>query len=476
MTGIAELPGLLEAQRSAFLAEGVVSAETRIDRLSRAIALLHDHQSRIGEAIHADFGARSAHQTRMSDVYATMEALKHARDHVRTWMKPEKRKTGFPLNLLGAKARVEHVPKGVVGILGTWNFPVNTLFAPLAGVLAAGNRAILKPSELVPRTGALLDELVRKAFDPKELVCVQGGPELGAAVAGLPLDHVVFTGSTSIGKKVMRAAAENLVPVTLELGGKSPAFVAPDADLREAAIRILTGKALNVGQACLAPDYVFVPEDRLERFLVEATAWVATMFPRILDNPDYSSVIDERHYRRLRGYLDEARAAGTEVRQVDPAREDFERQSGTHKIPMTFVVDPKEGLRILEEEIFGPILIVKPYRDLGDAIRYVRSRPRPLGLYVFSGDEATKRRILDETISGGVSINDVLVHASMEDLPFGGVGPSGIGCYHGQDGFRAFSHARAVYEQTKLPLQRLAGMVPPYGERADQTLDRIVRK
>lgn len=476
MTGVAELRGLFEAQRSSFLAEAVVPAETRIDRLGRAIALVHDHRSRIVDAIHADFGARSAHQTKMSDVYATLEALKHARDHVRRWMRPEKRKTGFPLDVLGARARVEHVPKGVVGILGTWNFPVNTLFSPLAGVLAAGNRAILKPSELVPRTASLLAELVGATFDPSELVCVQGGAELGAAVAALPLDHLVFTGSTSVGKQVMRAAAENLVPVTLELGGKSPAIVAPDADLREAAIRIVTGKALNVGQACLAPDYVMVPADQLERFVAHATDEVARMFPRMLDNPDYSSVIDERHHRRLSSYLEEARATGTDVREVNPGREDFASQRGTHKLAFTFVIDPADSLRLSEEEIFGPILIVKPYRDLGACLRYVRSRPRPLGLYVFSDDRATRRTVLEGTISGGVSINDVLVHASMEDLPFGGVGPSGMGAYHGQDGFRTFSHARAVYEQTRLPLQRLAGMVPPYGERCEKTLERIVRK
>ncbi len=471
-----EMRALLEAQRTSFFAEGPVTAETRIDRLRRAVAVIYENERRIVDAIAADFGARSEHQTRMSDVYATIEALKHARANVRRWMKPEKRRTGFPLNLFGAKASVEHRPKGVVGILGTWNFPINTVFAPLAGVLAAGNRAILKFSEVTPRTAALMAELVAARFDASEVTCVSGGPEVGAAFAALPLDHLVFTGSAAIGRRVMQAAALNLTPVTLELGGKSPVIVAPDADIEEAAIRIMTGKALNVGQACLAPDYVMVPEGDLEPFIRYAADWTTRMFPTMRDNPDYSSVVDERHRRRLLAYIEEARGTGADVREINPAREDFGAQRGTHKIPFTFVVNPDRELALMEEEIFGPILVIRPYRELGECIRFINSRPRPLGLYVFSDDEATQRRVLDHTLSGGVSINDVLVHASIEDLPFGGVGPSGMGHYHGRDGFVAFSHARPVYRQTKLHLQRLGGMVPPYGERCEKTLRRIIRK
>lgn len=470
------LAGVLELQRAAVLDQGFVAVETRIDRLSRAISLVHGNQSRIIKSLDADFGGRSPHQTRMSDIYATLEALKFAKTHVASWMRDEKRKVPFPLNLFGGRARVHYQPKGVVGILGTWNFPINTVFAPLAGVLAAGNRALLKFSEVAPTTAALMAECVSAAFDPREVACISGGADIGAAFSALPLDHLVFTGSGSVGKHVMRAAAENLTPVTLELGGKSPAIVCADYDVKEAAIRIMTGKSLNAGQACLAPDYVFVHEAAMEPFIAHATAWTTAMFPTALSNPDFTSVINERHLARLRRYLDEARAEGVDVREVNPAGEDFGAQRGSHKLPYTFVIEPSDVLSIMREEIFGPIVVIKPYRDLRECTRYICAHPRPLGLYVFSHDERVIRELLDNTSSGGVSINDVLVHASMEDLPFGGVGPSGMGRYHGFDGFKEFSHARPIYRQTGLHLQRLGGMVPPYGERAEKTLDSIIRQ
>jgi len=470
------MKALLEKQRAAFLGEGFVSAETRLDRLNRALSLIHDNQGAIVDAIEQDFGNRSRHQSQMSDVYATMESLKYAQKHLRHWMRTEKRKVGMPLSLFGAKARVEYLPKGVVGILGTWNFPINTTFSPLTGALAAGNRVMLKFSEVAPATAALMARLVTSSFDETEIACVSGGPEVGAAFSTLPFDHICFTGSASIGKQVMRAAAENLTPVTLELGGKSPVIIARDANLEEAAVRIMTGKALNSGQACLGPDYVMVAEEQLEDFIRYATDWTSRMFPTVLDNPDCCSVINERHYRRLRSYLQEAESAGADVRAINPGEEDFSGQEGAYKIPFTFVVDPGDDLKLMQEEIFGPVLVIKAYQTLEECIAYINSRPRPLGLYIFSDDEATQRRLLDGTHSGGVSINDVLVHASIEDLPFGGLGSSGTGAYRGFDGFKTFSHARAVYKQSRLNLQRLAGMIPPYGERSEKTLERMTRK
>ncbi len=467
---------MLACQREAAELDGAVEAKLRVDRLDRTIALLLESQADIVEAIGRDFGARSPHQTRMGDLYATIESLRHARDHVARWMRPEKRRSPFPLGLFGARARIEYQPKGVVGILGTWNFPINTVFAPIAGVFAAGNRAMVKCSEHAPATAELVAGLVARRFDTRELACVTGGPEVGAAFAALPFDHLVFTGSASIGRAVMRAAAENLVPVTLELGGKSPVIVARDADLAEAAVRIMMGKALNAGQACLAPDYVFVPSERRDAFLAHAIAFTETMFPTSVSNPDHTSVIDARHARRLRGLVEDARSRGADVREVNPAREDFERQVGTHKLPFTFVVEPGEDAAIMQEEIFGPVLVVKTYRELDECIRYVNAHPRPLGLYLFSDDAAVQRRVLEHTRSGGMTINDVLTHVSVEDLPFGGIGPSGMGHYHGIEGFRQFSHARPVYRQSRLNLQRLGGMVPPYGEACEKNLARMIRR
>ena len=470
------MEALLQKQRTAFVAEGFVSADTRLDRLDRALSLLYDNRDAIADALDQDFGNRSRHQTLMADVYATMESLKFAKKHLRRWMKQDKRKVPMPLSLVGAKARVEYQPKGIVGILGTWNFPINTTFSPLAGALAAGNRVMIKFSEGSPATAALMAGLVASTFDETEVACVTGGPEVGAAFSSLPFDHLCFTGSAAIGKLVMRAAAENLTPVTLELGGKSPVIIARDADLEDAAVRIMTGKALNSGQACLGPDYIMVAEDQLEDFIRHATNWTSEMFPTVLDNVDCCSVINERHFERLRSYVEEAASAGVDVREINPTGEDFSGQDGAYKIPFTFVINAGDDLKIMQEEIFGPLVVVKTYEHLEECTAYINSHPRPLGLYIFSRDKATQRQLLDHTISGGVSINDVLVHASIEDLPFGGVGSSGIGHYRGFDGFKTFSHARAVYKQSRLNLQRLSGTVPPYGERADKALAHIIRK
>jgi coniferyl-aldehyde dehydrogenase len=462
------MKALLETQRAAFVAEGFVSAETRLDRLERALCILHDNQNEIADTIDQDFGNRSRHQSLMSDIYGTMESLKYAKKHVRRWMKREKRKVGMPHLLFGAKAAVEYRPKGVVGIVGTWNFPINTIFSPLTGALAAGNRVMLK--------FALLERLIANSFEEAEIACVSGGPDVAAAFCSLPFDHLCFTGSPNVGKLVMAAAAENLTPVTLELGGKSPVIIARDAKLEDAAVRIMTGKALNSGQACLGPDYIMVAEDQLEDFIRHATEWTSEMFPAVLDNPDCCAVINERHYRRLRSYVDEARSAGVDVREINPAGEDFSGQEGAYKIPFTFVVNPGDDLKIMQEEIFGPLMPIKTYKALEECTAYINTHPRPLGLYIFSQDQATQRRLLDGTISGGTCINDVMVHAGFEDLPFGGVGASGIGAYRGFDGFKTFSHPRAVYKQGWLNLQRLSGMVPPYGDRTDKVLERITRK
>ncbi len=466
---------ILDAQQADFLAHLPVSAATRVGRIDRVIALLLANQGAIVAAIGADFGGRSSHQTRMGDLYATLETLKYAREHVEAFMKPEKRRVNTPLALFGARARVEYQPKGVVGILGTWNFPVNTVLSPLASVLAAGNRALLKFSELTPRTATLMGELIAQRFSETELACVEGGPDVGAAFAALPLDHLVFTGSGATGRLVMRAAATHLTPLTLELGGKSPVIVAPDADIAGAAQRIMEGKALNSGQACLAPDVVFVPRGQREMFVAHAKRTVEHMFPTLHGNPDLTAIVNARHAERLRGYVAAARAAGADVVEVNPSGERPPASAAERRLPYTFVLDPDPGLAVMQEELFGPLLVVRTYRTLSDCWRAIQAGPRPLGLYVFTHNAETQRAALDQTHSGGVTFNDVLTHASQDDLPFGGIGPSGMGRYRGIEGFREFSHPRAVFHASRVPLQRLSGLVPPFGARAEQTLARILR-
>ena len=459
-----EMLELLERQRKSYLAEGEVSLETRLDRIDRAIGVLVDHKDRLCEAMREDFGHRSVHQSMFTDVAGSIGPLKHAKKRLAKWMKPEKRKADFPMNLLGAKARIEYQPLGVVGVISPWNFPVNLTFTPLAGILGAGNRCMIKPSEYTPSTSEVMAEIIHGAFDETEIAVITGDPEVGADFSGLPFDHLLFTGATSIARHVMRAASENLVPTTLELGGKSPVIVGRSADIDKTATAIMMGKTMNAGQICLAPDYVYVPQERLNDFVDSSRRSVAKMFPTLLDNDDYTSVVDERHYERLNGYLDDAREKGAEIVEINPGDEDF-RQQPAHKIPPTLILNADDSMKVMQDEIFGPIMPVKGYTEMSEAIDYVNDNPRPLGLYYFGKDDTEERNVLSHTTSGGVTVNDVVMHVAQEDLPFGGVGPSGMGSYHGHDGFKTFSHAKAVFTQSKIDLAGLAGLRPPYGEK-----------
>lgn len=464
MTPELRLRSVLDRQRAAHIRDGAPSAEQRIDRLNRCIRLLIDNADAIADALNQDFGARPKEASGFTDVSGSIGPLKHARDHLGAWMKSERRKlTPALLGLFGAKAEVRYQPKGVVGVISPWNFPVNLTFAPLAGILAAGNRAMVKPSEFTPATSDLMASMFASAFEEEEIAVFTGGPEVGQAFASLPFDHLIFTGATSVGRHVMRAAAENLVPVTLELGGKSPVILSETADIKLAADRIMAGKTLNAGQICLAPDYVLAPEARIGEFVEAAKASVARMFPTIRDNPDYTAVIADRHYDRIRGYLDDARARGGEVVEINPADEDFSQQEH-RKIPPTLILNPTDDMKVMQEEIFGPVLPVKAVSSLEDAIGYVNSHDRPLGLYYFGSSAAEQDRVLNSTTSGGVTVNDVVFHVAQENLPFGGVGPSGMGSYHGVDGFREFSHRKSVYTQLKKDIGPLQMMRPPYGE------------
>lgn len=470
-----DLAATLALQRAAFNAELPVAAAVRRDCLTRAIAMLRDHADAFCDAMSEDFGHRSRDQSMFTDITGSIGPLKHAIKHLDAWMRPDKRAVQFPLGLLGASARIEYQPKGVVGVISPWNFPVNLTMAPLAGILAAGNRAMLKSSEFTPTVAALFEEVAPAYFAADEVMFISGGAEVGAAFAGLPFDHLIFTGATGIARHILHAAADNLTPVTLELGGKSPTIVGRRADLNHAAQRIAMGKMLNAGQICLAPDYVMIDADREDALVAALERATAAMYPTLLANPDYTSVINARHRDRLTALLDDARAKGATVIEVNPAGDDFFASNGA-KMPLSIVRDVDDTMRVMQEEIFGPILPVMRVADTDSAISYVNAHDRPLGLYYFGQDNAEERRVLDRTISGGVTVNDVIFHAGMEDLPFGGIGPSGTGSYHGSDGFRTFSHAKSLFRQAKIDVAKLAGIKPPYGKALKKTVAREMRR
>ena len=470
----AELESLLARQRAAFTASRPEPISQRKDRIRRAMALVKEHGEDFAKAMSADFGNRSHAQSMLTDIAATVGAGNHALKHIDSWSKPEKRKVQFPLGLMGAKAEVRYEPKGVIGILSPWNFPVQLAFGPLMQVLAAGNRAMIKPSEFTERTSELMAELTAQYFQPEEVACITGGPEVAAAFSSLPFDHLVFTGSTATGRRVMQAAAENLVPVTLELGGKSPVIMGRSADFAKAGERIAIGKMMNAGQICLAPDYLIVPEDKADEAVAGVTGAAAAMYPRVLDNDDYASIVSDRHFERLQGLVEDAKAKGAEVIEVNPAGEDF-GNANQRKMPLTVLRGVNDGMTVMQEEIFGPVLPVMTYKSVDQAVDYVNEHDRPLGLYYFGEDKSEQERVLNRTISGGVTTNDVVFHVSMEDLPFGGVGPSGMGSYHAIEGFREFSHARAVYHQPKIDIAKLGGLKPPYGKATEAAAGRMMK-
>ncbi len=469
MVTATDMRATLETQRRAFMADLPVTAAVRKDRLKRAMALVKDNRVALARALSDDFGHRSTELSMLTDIMAAVGPLAHALKHVDSWMQPEKRKLDFPLGLLGAKARVEYQPKGVVGVISPWNFPVNLTFAPLANIFAAGNRAMVKPSEYTPVTSALMAELAASLFDASELAFITGGPEVGKAFSELPFDHLIFTGATPIGRHILHAAADNLTPVTLELGGKSPTILSRSADVGSATARIALGKLMNAGQICLAPDYLLVPEEQEHAVIGGLQAATASMYPTMLANPDYTSVINGRHRERLEAHVNDARAKGAEVIVVNPANEDFSQQN-THKMPLHIIRGVSDDMTVMQEEIFGPLLPVKTYKAVGEAIDYVNAHDRPLGLYYFGEDAAEEQQVLNRTISGGVTVNDVIFHVSAEDLPFGGTGPSGMGSYHGIDGFKTFSHAKAIYRQPKIDVAKLGGFKPPYGTATLRTI------
>jgi coniferyl-aldehyde dehydrogenase len=377
------------------------------------------------------------------------------------------------MSLAGAKSWIKYQPLGTVGVISPWNFPINLVLAPLGTIFAAGNRVMIKPSEFTPVTSELTKKMFKEYFDSAEAAVFTGGADVAASFSSLAFDHLLFTGSTQTGKLVMKSASENLVPVTLELGGKSPVIVDEKADLKKTATRVMRGKTMNAGQICLAPDYVMVPKGKSEEFVKESEIAVTEMYENLKYNESYTSVINEKHYDRLNSLIEDAKQKGADIRVINPANEDFSQQE-VHKIPPTLVLNPTDDMDIMKEEIFGPLLPVKEYEDFNETINYVNANDRPLGLYYFGDDKKREADVLNNTISGGVTLNDVIWHIGQEDIPFGGVGPSGTGNYHGFDGFKNFSHAKAIYKQFSIDL--LAPMMPPYkGKMFKSTKESVLK-
>ncbi|MCK1395376.1 coniferyl aldehyde dehydrogenase [Bradyrhizobium sp. 1] len=440
----------------------------RLDRLARLRAVVADNEERFRQAISADFGHRSAVETNIAETMMVYGEIRHATKHLKSWMVPQRVATA--LQFLPARNRLMPQPLGVVGIIAPWNYPLQLTLAPAIGAMAAGNLVIIKPSELSPHFSALLKETVAARFDATELLITGVEDDVAKAFANLPFDHLVFTGSTTVGRLVAEAAGRNLTPVTLELGGKSPAIIDSSADLEEAAERIAYGKLLNAGQTCIAPDYVLVPENSVQAFAEKVRAQMRRMFGTDPSNKDYTSVISDRHYARLEGLVADAASHGAKILQ--PAKADDPNWKAHRKFPPTLILGATEAMAVMQEEIFGPVLPVLGYRDPADAIAFVNRRDRPLALYWFGKDRSVRDEVLSRTISGGVTINDCLFHFAQVNQPMGGVGASGTGAYHGEWGFRTFSKLKPVFYRSKF--NRLADLYPPYGGKIAR-LEKMMR-
>jgi coniferyl-aldehyde dehydrogenase len=429
----------------------------RVDDLKRLRAAFKLRLETFAAAMSADFGRRSRHESLLSDGMTVLNEIDHVVGHLRAWMRPKRAAADWLF--APARTEVRYQPLGVVGVIAPWNYPVNLALNPLAVAVAAGNHVMLKPSEHTPRTSELLRALLADVFPDDRVATVLGGPEVAATFAALPFDHLFFTGSTAVGRKVMAAAAQNLTPVTLELGGKSPAIIAPGYPVDTAAERIAAGKFLNAGQTCIAPDYVLLPRAAIEPFVAAMKKYISHRYADLAANPDYTSIVNAGQYARLNSYLDQARAAGAQIVEL------ADGDAGRRVLAPTLVLGANAELALMQDEIFGPILPLVAIESVDAAIDYINARPRPLALYHFDNDRARTERVLERTIAGGVTVNDTVLHFAQSELPFGGVGPSGMGHYHGREGFLAFSKQKPVLFQARFSSMALAR--PPYRKLAD---------
>ena len=454
---VSEFERVFQMQQAACLKNPFPEAEERIGQLKRLKKGLLVYKDKLAGAVDRDFSARCKDETFLAELMTAVEGINHTVRHVKKWMKPSRRLPG--LMYMPAAAKVYYQPLGVVGIISPWNYPVYlSIGGPLVSALSAGNRVILRVSRNVPETAGVMKQLIAENFSPDQVALFTGDVVSGEEFTSRPWNHIMFTGSTAAGKEVMRAAADNLTPVTLELGGKSPAIIGPEVPMKDAAERIAWGKMLNAGQTCVAPDYVLCPEQRISEFIAAFRETVTRLYPSLRKNPDFTSVQNDQQYRHLQALLQDAREKGAEIIVVNPANEDF---SGSRKMPLHLILKATAEMAVLQKEIFGPILPVIPCQSLEEAVRYVNDRPRPLALYFFDYNRRNAEYIIRHTHSGGVLVNDTMVHVPQENMPFGGIGQSGMGQYHGHAGFLTYSKEKGVLFKPKFNSGRM--VYPPYG-------------
>jgi coniferyl-aldehyde dehydrogenase len=460
----------LALQRAAFLKDGpppIAQRRANLDKLRSAVL---SNKTQFEEALMADFGNRSRHETAIMEIMTVIQGIDYLKSNLRKFMRPERRHV--PMNFQPARAYVTSQPLGVIGIMAPWNYPAALSLMPLATAIAAGNRAMIKPSEITPITSYLVEKMLLKTFPNSEVAVFQGDAAVGIAFSKLPFDHLFFTGSTLVGRHIMRAASENLVPVTLELGGKSPVLVAPDHPIEHAARQVAQGKLANCGQTCVAPDYMLIHESQVDRFADAFDAAVKDMYPAGPLSEQYTSIINHNHYNRISALVEDARTKKAKVLEVGIRPQ--EAKSRAHTLPPIVLMNVSDDMSVMQEEIFGPVLPVVTYRNIDDAIAYVNARPRPLALYYFGDDDAQREKVLTRTTSGNVCINTTIMHYALDDLPFGGIGPSGMGAYHGVEGFRSMSHAKGTLVTRRWNMSSLL-VKPPFGPIANFILKTILR-
>lgn len=467
MTDTTDLRSRFDAMHAASRAQPATPWEQRERRLRALLALVTENEAAITTAISEDFGQRAKAETELAEIFPTVTGIRHALRHGRRWMRPRR----APISILFRPAanHIQPQPLGLVGIVAPWNYPLFLTTGPLTSAFVAGNRAMVKLSEHAPRFADWMANTAPRYFEADDLAIVTGGPEVAQDFTALPFDHLLFTGSTPVGRHVMAAASQNLTPVTLELGGKSPVVITDTADLDHAVARIMTGKLMNAGQTCVAPDYVLIPRPLVDSFVIKARAWVGKHYPKLATSRDYTRIINDRQYARLTGLLDEVRAAGASVVGLSDAQPD----ASTRLLPPVLVLDAPDDSKLMQDEIFGPILPVIPTDGMADALRVIQSRPRPLAFYIFARDRDQIDALQQAVVAGGVCINETIMHVAQDDLPFGGVGASGMGAYHGKAGFDTFSHLKPVFHQARL--NGLGFLAPPYGPRF-KSMMKLIRR
>ncbi len=461
---IHDVTQLLEKQKAAYWSEPFPTETLRKQQLRALKNALLKHKEKLVKAVSADFGWRSDDESLLADIMPTVMSIDHAIKHLRDWMKPEKRHVSMMFQ--PASNRIMYQPLGVIGIMSPWNYPIFLSLGPLVAAIAAGNRAIIKPSEFTPYANRVLSEILAEAFSSDEVAMVEGDASLAVGFSGLPFDHLIFTGSTAVGKLVMASAAKNLTPVTLELGGKSPALIGPDVSADFAVTRMLYGKCLNAGQTCVAPDYVMCPDNMESELIARFKKQFNQLYPDISAG-DYSSVINDSQYDRLQSWLKDAVDKGAEIITLCDKSERLPRS-----MPLQLLLKTNSTMTIMQQEIFGPLLPIITYKSVDEAIKFINSKPRPLALYLFTNQKKLENQVLSQTHAGGVCINDTVNHVAQEDLPFGGIGPSGMGKYHAKEGFQTFSAVKSVFKRGRFYSAKTA--FPPYGKLIHKLIYRFL--